>query len=65
MGLTEIISILIYICIIAAVFWLIVWVLRTVGIPIPDMVLRIAGVVVFLLVLLWIIQRSGVSLSAP
>jgi len=55
----EIITFLIYILLVAAGFWLVVWVLRKAGIEIPQMVLQIAGAILFLLVLLWAVQRWG------
>jgi hypothetical protein len=62
--LAEIIHILILVLVVAAVFWLVVWVLEKAGIPLPAIVVRIAGVIVFLLALLWILDSGLVHVSA-
>jgi len=55
--LTAVITFLIYICILALVIYLIIWVLRdVVGLPIPAKVIQILWVIVALIVILWLVQ---------
>lgn len=48
----AIVSFLITICIIAAVFYLVLWVLGQIGVPLPAQVIKIIWVIFGLLVLL-------------
>lgn len=55
--LVSVITFLIYICILALVIYLIIWVLRDViGLPIPAKVIQILWVIVALIVILWLVQ---------
>lgn len=55
--LTSIITLLIYICVAALVFYLVIWVLRdVVGLPIPERVIQIIWVIFALIVILWAVQ---------
>ena len=63
----TVITLLIYICVIALVFYLVVWVLTTViGVPIPAKVIQIIWVIFALIVilLLWRALAAG-GLSLP
>jgi hypothetical protein len=55
--LTTVIALLIYICVVALVFYLVIWILRdVVGLPIPAKVIQILWVIFALIVILWIVQ---------
>jgi hypothetical protein len=55
--LTTVITLLIYICVVALVFYLVIWILRdVVGLPIPAKVIQILWVIFALIVILWIVQ---------
>jgi len=55
--LVSVITFLIYVCILALVIYLIIWVLRdVVGLPIPEKVIQILWVIVALIVILWLVQ---------
>ncbi len=54
--LVAVINFLILLLVIGLIFWLVVWVLGLLGIPIPPMVLKIVGAIIFLVILLWFIQ---------
>lgn len=55
--LATVITFLIYICVLALVIYLIIWVLRDViGLPIPAKVIQILWVIVALIVILWLVQ---------
>jgi len=62
----TIITLLIYICILALVVYLVFWVLETVGIPLPAQVVRIVWVIVALIVILFIVQAlPGLGFHMP
>lgn len=68
--LASVITFLIYVCILALVIYLVLWVLRDVlGIPIPERVIQILWVIVALVVILWLVQLvlpgGGGSLRFP
>jgi len=48
----SIILMLIYICLIVAAMWLILWVLEQLGVPLPAMIVKIAWVIVALVCIL-------------
>ncbi len=53
----SVIYALIYICVIALVFYLVIWVLRdVVGLPIPGKVIQILWVIFALIVILFLVQ---------
>ena len=52
----SVISLLIYICVLALVVYLILWVLEVVGIPIPAKVIQIIWIIVALLVILMVVR---------
>lgn len=55
--LTSVITFLIYICVLAIVIYLIVWVLTDViGLPIPGKVIQLLWVIVALIAILWLVQ---------
>ncbi len=55
--LASVITFLIYVCILALVIYLIIWVLQDVlGLPIPAKVIQILWVIVALIVILWLVQ---------
>jgi hypothetical protein len=55
--LASVITFLIYICILALIVYLVIWVLRdVVGLPIPEKVIQILWVIVALICILWLVQ---------
>jgi hypothetical protein len=55
--IASVITFLIYVCVLALVIYLIIWVLRDViGLPIPAKVIQILWVIVALIVILWLVQ---------
>ncbi len=55
--LASVITFLIYLCVLALVIYLIIWVLRDVlGVPIPAKVIQILWVIVALICILWLVQ---------
>lgn len=55
--LATVITFLIYICILALIVYLVIWVLRdVVGLPIPPKVIQILWVIIALIVILWLVQ---------
>lgn len=55
--LASVITFLIYVCVLALVIYLVIWVLRDVlGLPIPAKVIQILWVIVALVVILWLVQ---------
>lgn len=66
--LESVISILIYVCILALVVWLVIWVLGQIGVPLPAQVIRILWVIFALIVLLWFVRMflgGGLHLALP
>jgi len=68
--LTSVITFLIYICLLAIVIYLVIWVLRDIiGLPIPPKVIQILWVVVALIAILWLVQMvlggGSFKLSSP
>lgn len=62
-----VINFLIWLLVLGLVFYLVVWVMGLLGIPVPAQVIKIVGAIVFLLVLLWFVQTlmSGGSGHVP
>jgi len=58
----SVILLLIYICLVAAVVWLVIWVLGQIGIPLPDMVVKIMWVIAVLVILLLLWRMLGPAL---
>ena len=55
--LTAVVTFLIYLCVLAIVIYLIIWVVRDViGLPIPAKVIQLVWVIVALIAILWLIQ---------
>lgn len=55
--LASVITFLIYVCVLALVIYLVLWILRDVlGLPIPEKVIQILWVIVALIVILWLVQ---------
>lgn len=52
----SVIMMLIYLCLLAIAFYLIIWVLGQIGVTIPDQVMKIIWVIVVLLVILMIVR---------
>jgi len=67
--LASVITFLIYVCVLALVIYLILWVLRDVlGLPIPEKVVQILWVIIALIVILWLVQMvlgGGGGLRMP
>lgn len=68
--LASVITFLIYICILALIVYLVLWVLTDVcGIPIPPKVIQILWVIVALIVILWLVEMvmgaGGASMHFP
>jgi uncharacterized membrane protein len=62
--IASVITFLIYVCLLAIVIYLVIWVLRDiVGLPIPDKVIQLLWVIVALIAILWLVQMvlSGTS----
>lgn len=58
--LASVISLLVYLCLLAIVIYLVIWVVRDViGLPIPDKVIQLLWVIVALVAILWIVQMVG------
>lgn len=55
--LETVITLLIYLCILALVVWLVLWVLEQIGIPIPAMVVKIIWIIVALVALLFLVRH--------
>jgi hypothetical protein len=58
----SVILLLIYICLVAAVVWLVIWVLDQIGFPIPPQIQKILWVVAVLIVLLLLWRTFGGAL---
>ena len=57
--ITSVITFLIYICILAIVIYLVIFVLRDViGLPIPAKVIQLLWVIVALIAILWLVQMA-------
>jgi hypothetical protein len=55
--LASVITFLIYVCVLAIVVYLIIWVLRdVVGLPIPEKVVQLLWVIVALIAILFLVQ---------
>ena len=66
--LASVITFLIYVCVLALVIYLVLWILRDVlGLPIPEKVVQILWVIVALIVILWLVQMvlGGGGLRLP
>jgi multisubunit Na+/H+ antiporter MnhF subunit len=66
--LASVITFLIYICLLAIVIYLVIWVLRDiVGLPIPEKVVQLLWVIVALIAILWLVQMvlGGGSFRLP
>ena len=66
--LASVITFLIYICILAIIIYLVIFVLRdVVGLPIPAKVIQLLWVIVALIVILWLVQMviGGGGLHFP
>ena len=66
--LASVITFLIYICILAIIIYLVIFVLRdVVGLPIPAKVIQLLWVIVALIAILWLVQMviGGGGLHFP
>jgi hypothetical protein len=54
--ITTVITLLIYICVLALCLYLIIWVLQVVGVVLPPKVVQILWIIVALIALLLIVQ---------
>jgi len=54
--ITAVITLLIYLCILAIVVYLIIWVLGIIGLPIPQKVIQLIWVIAALIAILMIVQ---------
>jgi hypothetical protein len=61
----QIIYVLITICCVVGAYYLIVWVIEQLGIPVPAMVLKIIFLILGLLILAWVISifAGGASIG--
>lgn len=57
----SLITLLIYVCILALVIYVVIWVLGEIGVTLPPQVVKIIWIIVALIVLLWL---ARVVLSA-
>ncbi len=60
----SLILLLIYICLVVAACWLVIWVLGQIGVPLPAQVIKIFWVIVGLICLLLMWRMIGGSLVA-
>lgn len=65
--LTTVVTFLIWLCILALIVYLVIWVVRDIiGVPIPAKVIQILWVIVALVVILWLVQLlAGGGLHLP
>lgn len=66
--LESVIIFLIYVCVLALIVYLVIYVLRDVlGLPIPPKVIQILWVIIALIVILWLVQMvlGGGGLRLP
>ena len=66
--LASVVTFLIYLCILAIVIYLIIWVVQDViGLPIPAKVIQLLWVIVALVAILWLVQMvlPGVGAHFP
>lgn len=66
--LEAVITLLIYVCILALVFYLVIWVLGIIGVPLPAQALRILWVIFALIVILMLVRLflgGGMHLTLP
>jgi hypothetical protein len=61
----SVILLLIYICLVAAVVWLVIWVLGQIGLQLPEMVIKIIWVIAVLIILLLLWRMLGPALRLP
>ena len=61
----AIVGFLITVCIIAAVFYLVIWVLGQIGVPLPGQVIKILWVIFALIVLLALYHMFAGGLTFP
>lgn len=55
--LASVIYFLISLCLLAIVFYVVIWILRDViGLPIPEKVIQLLWVIVALIAILWLVQ---------
>jgi hypothetical protein len=59
----SVIMLLIYVCLVVAVAWLILWVVQQIGIPLPPQVIKIFWVIIGLIVLLLLWRMVGPAIS--
>jgi drug/metabolite transporter (DMT)-like permease len=65
MGMFErIVRALIYVCFIAAAYWLIIWVIGQLGIALPAMVMHILAVILVLFAILVLVRLLGPVMSS-
>lgn len=59
----SLIMFLIYVCVIVAACWLVIWVLGQIGVALPPQVVKIFWVIVVLIILLLLWRMIGGSLT--
>lgn len=52
----SVIALLIYVCVLALVIYVVIWVLGQIGVSLPPQVIKIIWIIVALLVLLWFVR---------
>jgi hypothetical protein len=63
---TALITLLIYLCVLALVVYLVLWVLGEIGIPLPAQVVKIIWVIVALVAILMIVNAlPGLGVHMP
>jgi len=61
----SVIMLLIYICLVVGLVWLIIWVLGQIGVPLPDMVIKVAWVIAVLIIILLTYRMLAPVLRLP
>lgn len=59
----ALITLLIYVCLVVAACWLVIWVLEQIGVPLPAQVIKIFWVIVGLICLLLMWHMIGPAIS--
>lgn len=54
--IVTVINFLIWLLVLGLVFYLVIWVLGLLGIPVPAQAIKILGAILFLVILLWFVQ---------
>jgi uncharacterized membrane protein len=65
--IASVITFLIYLCLLAIVVYIVIWVLGIIGVPLPAKVIQLLWVIVGLIAILWLVQMvlGGGSFHLP